>query len=194
LYAYDPATNVWARKADMPGGSYYGAQGVVNGRLYVYSWDRLFRYNPKTNRWVTLPGVGIRMQPVAAGIGGKLYLAGGMDDLYIGSEWLDVYDPAANSWAPRADMPLRLRAMSRAVINGRLYVAGGTESPWEPPLYDRIVADLLVYNPVTDRWTRKASMPTRRAGAAGAAAAGKFFVIGGRNDTRYLRKVEAYTP
>jgi N-acetylneuraminic acid mutarotase len=189
LYAYNPATNTWARRADMPKGSSYGAQAVVNGRLYVYSWDKLFRYNPRTDRWVTLEGAGIRMDAVAAGIGGKLYLAGGMDELYLGVEALNVYDPATNTWTWKADMPLRLRAMARAVVNGKLYVAGGVESPWDD-LTDRIVADLLIYNPATDRWTRKAPMPTKRYGAAGAAAGGNFFVIGGSS----LRTVEVYTP
>jgi hypothetical protein len=81
--------------------------------------------------------------------------------------------------------------MASAMINGKRYVASGVESPLAD--CDRIVASLLVYTPGTNRWTRKAPMLTARAGAAGAAATGKFFVMGGRDDSSALRKVEAYT-
>ena len=80
LRMYDPATDTWTRKSDIPrvdgpgGDRYYGAgngvTGVIQGKLYVVSgcfmpdigvgyfeWcDPLFfRYNPVTDRWVTLP-------------------------------------------------------------------------------------------------------------------------------------------
>jgi N-acetylneuraminic acid mutarotase len=37
LYQYNPATNTWLKKANMPTASACGAQGVINGRLYVYA-------------------------------------------------------------------------------------------------------------------------------------------------------------
>jgi N-acetylneuraminic acid mutarotase len=54
-----------------------------------------------------------------------------------------------------------------------------------------------VYDPVTDKWATKASMPTARLGAAGVTAQGKYYVIGGTADLIHgpeLTKVEVYTP
>src|SRR5688572_30281271 len=36
LFVYDPMTNSWARKADMPQPGCAGVQGVIDGKLYLY--------------------------------------------------------------------------------------------------------------------------------------------------------------
>jgi hypothetical protein len=60
-----------------------------------------------------------------------------------------------------------------------------------------------MYDPISNTWSAKASMPTARNWAAGAAAGGRFFVMGGYTGTEedlgqlpvpLTAKVEAYTP
>ena len=70
-------------------------------------------------------------------------------------------------------MPEPRSNMASAVINGQLFAAGG--------VLDGVakVATALAYNASTNTWATKASMPAVRADAAGAAANGLFFVIGG---------------
>jgi hypothetical protein len=53
-----------------------------------------------------------------------------------------------------------------------------------------------VYDPVSDKWTTKASMATPRQGPAGVTAQGKFYVIGGVREYAGsgVSKVEVYTP
>jgi len=54
---------------------------------------------------------------------------------------------------------------------------------------------LYVYDPVTHIWTEKRPLPTSRMAAAGAAAQGKLYVVGGFTSTRYgTARVDAYTP
>lgn len=196
FYMYDPATNRWTRKADLPFGQRYGSQGVINGQLYVYSgggWPgSLARYNPTTNTWKMLARPPLLNGAGAASgvIGGRLYIAGGnWDYTPIPNTW--VYDPATNVWSARAPMPVALTDLASAVINKKLYVAGGaTCSSWCGG-----TRTLQVYDPVTDTWALKAPMPTARSAAAGAAAQGKFYVIGGwTRDKLGISKVEAYTP
>ena len=62
LFVYDPATDSWTRKADMPLKGCVGVQAHVLGQLYVYTFPqsppdiRLFAsYNPKTDKWVRRP-------------------------------------------------------------------------------------------------------------------------------------------
>jgi N-acetylneuraminic acid mutarotase len=76
-----------------------------------------------------------------------------------------------------------------AVISGKLYVAGGGDN------VGNTIAKLRVYNPATNTWAAKASMPTARSSAAGAAAGGLLFVMGGAvSSGSPTNKVQAYTP
>ena len=121
LYMYDPAANTWTQKSGIPrvdgtaGDRYYGmgngVTGVISGKLYVVSgcftsWEPwgyyedcsplFFRYNPATDRWVTLPRPFTDEQTVGPSvggvIGGKFYV---MASLGLQAR-LAVYDPATN--------------------------------------------------------------------------------------------------
>ncbi len=77
--------------------------------------------------------------------------------------------------------------MASAVISGKLFAAGGSD-------VTGAVAKLEVYDPATNTWATKASMPTARFDAAGDGGGGLLFVIGGvdsNGDTPGT--VEAYT-
>jgi N-acetylneuraminic acid mutarotase len=170
LYVYDPGTNTWTRKHDLPtiGGptkdwtvGSNGVTGVINGKLYVvtrcssrvyYTEDdvcegdltgpRLFRYNPVTDRWVTLappfPAATVHEMvwtPLAGGvIGGRFYVMGGLryDPIANELQELDVtivYDPVTNLWTRRASMPSPRIYMggTTVLLNGkpRIEVVGG---------------------------------------------------------------------
>jgi N-acetylneuraminic acid mutarotase len=51
-----------------------------------------------------------------------------------------------------------------------------------------------MYNPASNTWSSRSTMPTARAAASGAAVGGKLQVIGGRNGNIYLNTMEAYDP
>jgi N-acetylneuraminic acid mutarotase len=197
LFVYNPATDSWARKANMPEIGFYGAQGAIGGLLYVYAaaapesgGNKFWRYNPATNTWSS------RRYPPhvhghgAAGvIGGKLYLAGGQDDDYSVHGIVDVYTPATDSWSTKASLPNPRSGMASAVLNGKLYVAGGQIQGG-----GRSLAGFEVYDPATNTWSTKTPLPVARAFAAGAAA-GRFFVMGGRlSSNATTNRVDAYTP
>jgi hypothetical protein len=231
LYVYDPGTDTWTRKRDLPaiGGpspgwtvGFGGVTGVIKNQLYVVTFchtlgwterpgpiscvgdltgPRLFRYNPATDRWVTLappfPRVagGKDVAYLAGGvIGGKFYVMGG--DLNIWTEnsgRLSVYDPATNQWTPKTPLGLARPGVATAVLGNKLYVMGGRR---QRDLWG--VAEILditiVYDPVTDLWTRRASLPSPRVDAAGTTvlSGGKprIEVVGGypapRNNVQYI--------
>ena len=67
LYVYNPGTNAWTRKRDMPIPTINGVSGAFGGKLYVvtacytrsycgetFSRGALFRYNPANDNWVLL--------------------------------------------------------------------------------------------------------------------------------------------
>ena len=169
---------------------------MINGRLYVYmgwlwTYRYFFRYNPATNAWTKLPTPSWAHASGAAGvIGGRFYLFGGSED-YATHGVIEAYDPATNKWTTKAELSDWSRwreGAGSAVINGKLYVAGGSA-----PVSPFIMKTLLVYDPATNQVSTKASMATAREFPAGVAAGGKLFVIGGHNGS-VLCKVEAYTP
>jgi hypothetical protein len=58
-------------------------------------------------------------------MGGILYAAGGANgtgNLPV----VEAYDPATNTWTPRASMPASLGSMGGAVMDDVMYVMGGS--------------------------------------------------------------------
>ena len=135
--AYDPATDTWSTRADIPTPRLAHAVGVIDGSIYavggqrpgVNSWlQSVEAYDPATNTWTTkadMPtgrfshGVGV--------IDGILYAVGG-EIPNAGTAVNEAYNPATNSWATRVPMLQARRAFATAVIGGRLFAAGGNGS------------------------------------------------------------------
>jgi N-acetylneuraminic acid mutarotase len=153
LYVYNPVTNTWTRKRDMPAPGTGGASGVIQGKLYVltrysnniYSYA-LYRYNPSTDSWVTLPG------PPASE-----YKAGAIlyDKFYAVGKSLVVYDPATNQWTTKTPPPLSGLEQGDAVgLGGKMYVIGLQLYPEIPPFPKRRYVT-YVYNPFSDTWSER---------------------------------------
>ncbi len=86
---------------------------------------------------------------------------------------VDAYNPATNTWTPKAPLPSgRRQASGAAVISGKIYVAGGENGT------NRLTT-LEVYDPVGNSWAPKANMPTARAYSAAGAVNGLLYAVGG---------------
>jgi N-acetylneuraminic acid mutarotase len=206
LYVYDPGTWSWSRKADLPLAAWSaGVQAAINGRLYVYYFNRgigpgenglFIRYDPARDQWTYLPAPPRQHQgmPVGGTINGRFYLAGGGhgDDPSTGN--LDMFDPATGTWTEKRSMRIQHDGAMAAVFQGKLVVAGGMTID---PFTARPIpgGDLEIYDPVTDTWTSGPPMPTARWNGAAAFARGRIYFIGGRTDSyQPIRIVEAYVP
>jgi hypothetical protein len=181
LYMYDPATNTWTRKHDMPSVSgpyddplYVGAQGVtgvINGQLYVittcYTSDAPWPDMPESSCYENGKLVGpafFRYNPVS-------------------DRWLALSSPSSAF----ADTTM-LSPFVGGVTGGKFYVFG---TSW----FDQISGRLAAYDPATNRWTRKNALGLARPGAAAAALGGRLYVIGGtRHNAGILDKTIAYDP
>ncbi|MCL2291805.1 MAG: hypothetical protein FWC30_01870 [Candidatus Bathyarchaeota archaeon] len=79
-----------------------------------------------------------------------------------------------NSWVIRKSMPTgRMSCESVAASNGMIYVIGGYAAGLSGG------NDNEMYNPATDTWTTKSSMPTSRSSFGIATYQGKIYCIGG---------------
>jgi N-acetylneuraminic acid mutarotase len=89
----------------------------------------------------------------------SLYLIGGRSPMGTGVSEVRRYNVATNSWARRADYPIRVYSTNGAgVINGKIYVSGGLTSA------KQIRSELYMYDPATNTWTLKQGMPDRTFG------------------------------
>lgn len=86
LHEFNPSTNQWSRKADMP---YFGidaggaSAASCNGYGYIFNEDsyNMHRYNPDKDSWEKLNSFyGSRSNGIAFELNGVIYFGGGRDD------------------------------------------------------------------------------------------------------------------
>jgi hypothetical protein len=90
--------------------------------------------------------------------------------------------PVENSWTSEASMQQARGGLGVVAVNGKIYAIGGsTASGSFPPdvFSGGYVGTNEMYDPETDTWTYKASMPTQRSDFAIAAYRNKVYCIGG---------------
>ncbi len=104
------------------------AGGVIGNTLYLVGQGSnvTLAYNLSSGTWRASSAVAVRPcvghHHAAEGVDGKLYLLGGLG---TGMGKVQIYDPASNSWSVGPDMPFAAGSSSSAVIDGKIYVAGG---------------------------------------------------------------------
>jgi subtilisin family serine protease/N-acetylneuraminic acid mutarotase len=105
---------------------------------------------------------------------------------------VEEYDPSTDTWTVRASLPYRRWKLGAACAgNGLLYAVGGITILGNPVILPLVQA----YDPHTNTWSDRASMPTAREGLGVALARnGKIYAIGGDNQSRYFDNVEEYDP
>lgn len=84
-------------------------------------------------------------------------------------------------------MPAPRSAYAIAAVDGRLYLFGG----WDG---STICDDVFAYDPSSDTWERRPSMPTGRAYAGASVVDGNIYVIGGEDQSGALTVNEQYAP
>jgi N-acetylneuraminic acid mutarotase len=91
-------------------------------------------------------------------------------------------DTAEDTWAAKAPMQQARAGLGVAVVNGKIYAIGGSTASgsYSPDIFvGGFVGTNEEYDPATDTWTTKASMPTPRDFFAIAAYKNKIYCIGG---------------
>jgi len=137
--AYDPATDTWTKKADMPTARYYPAACVIDGRIYVFGGHTKWGggpewsvstaeiYDPATDTWTQASDMpGNRCNHTASIVAGKMYIIGGnVWPEVLWSPVVDVYDPATDTWTTAADFPTPRLDPTASVVDGKIYTIGG---------------------------------------------------------------------
>ncbi|MEO8148393.1 MAG: kelch repeat-containing protein [Bacteroidia bacterium] len=178
LWEYDPVTDVWTQKANLPGVNRYSASAFTIGNYgYVcLGWDingngldDLWQYDPLLNSWTTKSNFAgsARYNSVAFVVGGKAYVGLGYkpikDDMY-------EYDPVTDVWTILANtFPGGARTTATAfsctyIIAGTTYEKGfvGT-GDLNPDVNTLLANDLWEFtpgvSPGSGTWLAKSNLP-----------------------------------
>ena len=90
-------------------------------------------------------------------------------------------------WFYKKELPSPRYGFGTAVVNGRIYVIGGSEGV-------NSLAEVLEYDPLPDTWTRKADMPTPRRDLAVTVWDNKIYALGGVAGDSKFKNNEVYDP
>lgn len=214
LEIYDPASGRWTR-GEAPPFEIHHMQGVeFGGKLYVLGAltgkfpeeqpvPDILVYDPVADRWSKGPEIPPQRRRGASGVAvhdGIIYLVGGNRRGHMSGyvAWFDAFDPAAGRWTVLPDAPHARDHFHAAVVDGKLYAAGGRRSAHDlGNALAQTVAQVDVYDFKARRWsTLPAPLPTPRAGTASAVIDGRLAVIGGESmkHEHAHREVEAWDP
>jgi len=134
LWQYDPVTNDWSKKANVPGGTRYGVTAfAMNGKGYVgcgadenYYVNSFYEYNPNTDVWTErapFPG-SPRFNAIGLAINGRGFIGLGTDGGYQKDFY--EYDPVSDHWMQKASIPgAERRSCVAFTIDGYGYVGTG---------------------------------------------------------------------
>jgi N-acetylneuraminic acid mutarotase len=187
--------DTWTAKADMPSARLGLATAVVNGKIYAIGGSGAMavveQYNPGANTWTEKADMPTaRAYLAASAVNGIIYAIGGgasSDSRREPLSTVEAYDPVADTWTKKADMPTPRNGLATSVVDGKIYAIGG----WNG---SSIISTVEVYDPATDTWTRKANMLTARSYFAASAVNGKIYAIGGWTGIARISTVEEYDP
>ncbi len=188
FYQYDPKTDVWTKKADLPGAATnrtYLTAFAIDGMGYVglgidgagTMLSDFWQYDPVANSWsqkANYPGGG-RIQAGSFVINSKGYVGGGTDRFGVYYNDFYEYSPSTNTWTQKADAGggayPGVAAVATFAVGGYGYFIGGDNLTTE---YHIVVQ----YDPVNDIWTKKKSYPGNTRVAASGFSYGNLGYIG----------------
>jgi N-acetylneuraminic acid mutarotase len=217
------AQGKWVKLAPFPEPAEELLGAAANGKLYVFcglapGWKPIgmvYEYDPATDKWAQKKAMPLLSHHVAfTEHRGKIYAFGGFTLPASGPPaWTPIdnaweYDPAADSWKALAPMPTKRGSPVAVTVGDRMYVIGGATTPpgsketaVHPQRPHVSVSTVEEYDPATNTWRQRASMPTPRNHATAGVVNGKVYVIGGRVGAAFISAgssnvdvVEEYDP
>jgi N-acetylneuraminic acid mutarotase len=198
--------NTWVTKAPIPTARFGPGAVSVNGIIYVIGGGISYfgcgptganeAYNPATDTWTSMaPMPTPRWNVSVAALNGIIYAVAGSEGCFPPSTVFEAYDPSTNTWSTLAPFPSvngvgTTGGTAIGAINGLLYVAGGNTTLGA----NSFQASLYAYDPVTNSWSAKASMPDVRDITAGAVLNGSLYVVGGADNAGTALSTFVYDP
>jgi N-acetylneuraminic acid mutarotase len=191
VYAYNPADNTWATKADLPVGMQSPIVRAVGGKLYCIgghdstgqgTWFKsVYEYDPNANTWTQKTDMPTAREDMgSAVIGTKIYVFGGLALNYNQTKALEIYDTSNDTWdTTKAALPdFKNFGDFGAAYNGKVYAIGSSNSFADyPVIYP--VQTVYEYDPNANAWATKAYLPNPMSYKEAEILNGKIYCVGG---------------
>jgi RNA polymerase sigma factor (sigma-70 family) len=139
---YDPGTDTWVKKKNMPTPRAMMSAAAVDGKIYVIggylenqiATQLVEEYDPKTDSWTRKADMPTARTVFSTSVvNGKVYAIGGILRGGVPYATVEVYDPVTDTWETRPSMPTGRAHHSSSAVNGKIYVMGGT-TVFAPPV------------------------------------------------------------
>ncbi|MBK7212906.1 MAG: DUF2341 domain-containing protein [Bacteroidales bacterium] len=193
-YCYDPTNDSWTQKTPMPTPR-WGMVGVeFDGKIYVFGGltgigtatgvAKNEVYDPVTDTWDTTKNaipVGLADEGVmAVKVGTKIHL-------FLLSAHYE-YDPATDTYTPKASMPTPRYWSTCALVNNKIYIIAGYGN-WAVGVNE-------AYDIATDTWSTKARLPISIWGATreNPVINDKIYVVNGLDGANFYYTNYEYDP
>lgn len=172
VWRYDTTTNTFSNLPGLPAGRGGGALVALGRTLHFFGGSDAARKDAASHWRLDLDNLAAGWQararlPLAtnhvagAVVGGKIYAIGGQqfqDSNAIQRAEVQMYDPATDTWAARAPLPLARSHITASTLvrNGRIITLGGLGPG------NRLINRVDSYDPVTNTWQQLTSLPNAR--------------------------------
>ncbi len=204
---YDPSTDAWLNRTQMPESLLKVNANVVDDKIYVISGAKSASlggvyssavnqvYDPYLDSWSTMASIPTPVEGYASAVlDGKIYIIGGaaMSQDYSNQvvNLVQVFDPKTNQWTTGTPLPTGVYAAGACATTGlfaseKIYVAGG-----HPHYVSWVTSAILsphgttlnqIYDPITGNWSLGASMPQPRWQCSVVNVNDTLLVVGGEN-------------
>ncbi|WP_445438740.1 Kelch repeat-containing protein [Dyadobacter arcticus] len=165
----------------------------------------IYIFNPIKNEWRKGAAIPENRRRGAGGafvLNDKIYLVCGIQDGHWDGQvtWLDEFDPASGNWKTLTDAPRPRDHVQVAVLNNKLYLAGGRLSTARiNQVLNTVIKEVDVYDFKTGKWSTLEpanNLPTLRAGNTTVVFDNKLLIIGGESDSHVEahNEVDAFNP
>jgi N-acetylneuraminic acid mutarotase len=111
--------------------------------------------------------------------GGKLYVFCGLAPGWKPIGMVYEYDPGADKWTKKRNMPLLSHHVAFTEYKGKIYAFGGFKYPDSGPAGWEPVNNAWEYDPASDTWKALAPVPTKRGSPVAVTIGDRMYVIGG---------------
>jgi len=148
----------------------------------------IYYFIPNENKWEKGPEIPKERRRGSVStviIGDSLFLVGGIKNGHTDGNvaWVDRYNLKTNVWTILPDAPHVRDHAQAAIIDNKIYVAGGRKTFGKTNnVFDFVVDKVDVFNTTTNKWnTLKEVLPIPRAGVSVFAKNNGFIVVGGES-------------
>src|SRR5215213_2549762 len=209
-YEYTAASG-WTRIANMPtkgvthagmatdGANIFYAGGYIanaDWTAQIFGTKAVWRYNVGANTYTALPDLPVeRAGGQLAYLNGWLHYFGGTNKARtedVADHWALQLSNQGAGWQRRASITNGRHHMGSALLNGRIYAIGGQHHHDAQLITQNTVES---YDPATDRWTLRASIPKARGHISSSTfvLSGRIVVAGGETSSGVrIADVNAY--